>query len=102
MAIFKESGSNGKEWNLNEKYSNQDLSDQDFSRSDPSEFNETAIIGSSFFQTPIDGIEPPYMRFPNAIKDVRCIACNLDNVTPQAGLILDDDGWNQNTNRVVT
>jgi hypothetical protein len=61
---------------INEKYSYQDFQDKSFKDVDASEFNDTTIAGSNFFQ-----FEKPYADiFPDGMKNVIFLHCNLDNV----------------------
>jgi hypothetical protein len=59
----------------NEKYSHKDFTDQIFTHTDLSEWNNTEIIGSCFYnQIPLTKV------FPSEIKNVKFIGCNLNNI----------------------
>lgn len=73
---------------LNEKYSYRDLSkrckDCDFSKVPIEEINDTEIIGSGFGK----GIPWDSSMFPEGMKGVTFIRCNLDNcVVPEGNTI---------------
>jgi hypothetical protein len=101
MQTFTESGKNGREWTVNEKYSNQDFTDADFTEVDPIEFSNMVIINSSFAQNQRNGETPPYQVFPSGIENSRFISSNLDNVAITADMDISDDGWNRNSNRLI-
>ena len=98
MTIFKTI--DGTEWVVNDQFSNQDFTDYDFTDFDSSQFNDTAIVGSCFYQKKRDGSAPLYDIFPN-VANVRFLNCNLDNVLIKSGMDISDDGWNRNCNKVV-
>ena len=60
---------------LNEKYSHKDFSHKTFVDTKPEEWNDTEVVNSCFYN------ETPNTKvFPDGIKDVQFIDCNLDNV----------------------
>jgi len=59
---------------MNEKYSYKDFLQKTFTETDPAEWNDTEVIGSCFAQE-----KPNTEVFPNGIRNVRFIKCNLDN-----------------------
>ena len=61
---------------INEKYSYRDFTGADLTAIDPAEFNDTEIVGSCFYR---EGQVNAHV-FPNGMKGVTFIACNLDNV----------------------
>jgi hypothetical protein len=66
---------------VNEKYSYKDFIGKTFLDVDPSEFNNTEIIGSCFYQESSYGtINPMKDVFPVGMTGVTFIKCNLDNV----------------------
>ncbi len=66
---------------LNEKYSYKDYMNKELSEEKASDFNDTEIIGSCFYQ---EG-DPDQEIFPVGITGVNFIRCNLDNVKLPAG-----------------
>ena len=99
MDIFKTI--DGKEWAVNDQFSNQDFTDFDFIDFYSSQFDNTVIINACFYQTYRDGFSPPYSIFPSGMKNVRFIACNLDNVQITSEMDISSDGWNKCCNRTV-
>ncbi|MFH1353994.1 MAG: hypothetical protein ABIH36_01780 [bacterium] len=70
---------------INEKYSYRDFTHQSFSDVPAAEFNDTTIIGTSFYQE-----NDPYKKiFPDDIKGVIFKRCNLDNVYIPEGNIIE-------------
>jgi hypothetical protein len=69
---------------INEKYSFKDFMNQDFSGVDASEFNDTEIKGSCFYQE-----DDAKEIFPSDMTGVTFIRCNLDNVIIPAGATVD-------------
>lgn len=69
---------------LNEKYSFKDFMNQSFKTVDPSEFNNTCIKGSNFYQeADIDAtLEKDIIKsiFPVGMTGVEFVRCNLNNV----------------------
>jgi hypothetical protein len=83
---------------INEKYSFGDFTGQDFSDIDASEFNNTEIVGSCFYQElPIDYTGNPHGKaiFPSTMTGVVFKRCNLDNVRV-IGTNSIDGGCNRN------
>lgn len=72
---------------LNDKYSFRDLTGQTFLGVDPSEFNDSEIVGSCFYQesardpdSPGAGAKDPSVNvFPPGMTGVTFTRCNLDN-----------------------
>jgi hypothetical protein len=59
----------------NEKYSHKNFTDQILTHTDPSEWDDTDVIGTCFYnQKPLTEV------FPSEIKNVKFIGCNLDNI----------------------
>lgn len=66
---------------INMKYSFKDFFNQSFKDVDASEFNDTCIKGSSFYQeSKFDDIIILKDIFPAGMKGVEFARCNLDNV----------------------
>ena len=65
-----------KKMAVNEKYSYKDFMDKDLTRESASDFNNSEIIGSCFYQQ----IAPETQVFPSGITGVKFSKCNLDNV----------------------
>jgi hypothetical protein len=102
MTTFTECGLNGRTWDVNEKYSHGDFTDVDLSEIDPAEFDNTCVINSCFYQSPRQGVVQPYNSIPANMQNVRFIQCNMDNVSIPAGADISDDGWNRNSNQIIT
>jgi hypothetical protein len=64
---------------INEKYSYQSFKGNTFINVDPAEFNDTEIVGSSFYQQD----RPRTKVFPDGTKNLELVRCNLDNVEVQ-------------------
>lgn len=60
---------------VNEKYSYKDFTGQNFLDIDPSEFSNTTIVGSCFYQSKMGS-----KVFPDGIENVTFERNNLDNV----------------------
>ena len=69
---------------VNEKYSYKDLMDIDLSKINASEFNNSTIVGSNFYQQE----SPDKDIFPNGLTGVIFEKCNLDNVKIKDGMVL--------------
>ena len=78
---------------FNEKYSYKDFADQSFKTVDASEFNNTTIIGSNFWQND----RPHSDIFPNGMTGVVFKRCNLDNVSVPLGNTIDAESCNVQT-----
>lgn len=65
-----------KDNTLNKKYSHKDFTGKIFINLDPSEFNDSEIVGSCFYQE----TGKPVMIFPKGSKNIIFRGCNLDNV----------------------
>ena len=75
---------------LNVTYSFRDLYDLTFTEKDASEFNDTCIKGSNFYQFN----KPGTVIFPSDVKNLEFVKCNLDNVKlPDSSI---DSGGNSN------
>lgn len=61
---------------VNQKYSFKDFTGQDFKSVPKSEFDNTCIVGSSFYQEN----KPKSSIFPSGMFGVEFVRCNLDNV----------------------
>ena len=85
---------------VNEKYSNQDFSGQTFLDVDPSEFSNTTISNSSFYQQNFTGLSQWYQVFPVGAENVEFLGCNLDNV--QLPLNSTIDNWSTNKQFIFT
>ena len=60
---------------INEKYSYKDFTHKTFTSTKPEEWNDTEVVGSCFYnETPKTNV------FPDGIKGVKFVRCNLDNV----------------------
>ena len=69
---------------INEKYSRQDFSNMKFTDVAASEFNNTTIVGSNFYQEFFLDVDV----FPNSVTGVTFENCNLDNVVIPDGCTL--------------
>lgn len=72
---------------INTKYSFKDFMGQDFSSVGPTEFNNSEIVGSCFYQ---EG-DPEQEIFPVGMIGVTFKRCNLDNVKIPAGNTVESD-----------
>jgi len=70
---------------VNEKYSYKDLMNQNFYELKSTEFNNTCIIGTNFYQEN----KPDEDIFPDFVN-VEFVKCNLDNVLIKAEMNVDD------------
>lgn len=61
---------------MNKQFSYKDFSDKSLKEYKAEDFNDTEIIGSCFYQQDACNSD----IFPDGIKNVKFIACNLDNV----------------------
>ena len=75
---------------INEKYSYKDFTQQDLSNRSVSEFNNTRIIGTCFFQD-----FPKSRIFPSGMIGVEFELCNLDNVDIEAGNTVSEKSSNR-------
>lgn len=101
MTTFTECGENGREWLINEVYSNQDFTDCDFTQRDPGEFSNMVIINSCFYQQQRGTEMPPYPVFPTGAENMRFINSNLNNVIVTNEMDISNDGWNRCCNETV-
>ena len=64
----------------NEKYSHKDFTHKILTDTAPEEWNDTEVVNSCFYnETPLTKV------FPDGIKGVKFIACNLDNIVIPEG-----------------
>jgi len=83
---------------LNEKYSNKNFMGRSFKDIPASEFNNTRISNSCFYQ------KPPKIDadiFPDGMTGVEFEQCNLDNVKIATGNTVKSTGWNKSTNKRI-
>lgn len=66
---------------INEKYSYKDFMNKSFKGLSPSEFNDSIVIGSNFYQeAEFESGDIEKDIFPDGLKNVTFEKCNLDNV----------------------
>jgi len=83
---------------INTKYSQKDFTGKTFTTRPASEFNDTTIQGSCFYQ-PTDKEEAVLIKvFPDTVKNLKLVACNLDNAKIPSGAIIVGE---LNCNRVI-
>lgn len=71
---------------VNIKYSYKDFLDKDLTKEPASDFNNSEIIGSCFYQQKA----PNTKVFPTGITSVKFVGCNLDNVLVPIGNTIED------------
>jgi len=76
---------------INQKYSFKDFMGHNFSTANASEFNNTEIVGSCFYQEN----KPDAEIFPSGMTGVTFKRCNLDNVKVPAGNTVESDCCNR-------
>jgi len=81
----------------NKKYSFGDFTNQSFVNVSPSEFNNTDIVGSCFYQEH----HPNSNIFPFGMIGVTFKRCNLDNVIVPVGNSMITEGWEKCTNKKI-
>lgn len=87
---------------LNEKYSFKDFGGQSFTSLDPTEFNDTCIKGSNFYQeAKEDDSDVMKSIFPAGMTSVEFVRCNLDNVAVPVGNTLLTTGSEKSTNLAI-
>ena len=89
---------------VNEKYSHKDFTNQGFSTVVASEFNNSEIVGSCFYQELADDYQgnPHGKRiFPVNMMGVVFKRCNLDNVILPAGAAIEDDSGISNSQKKI-
>jgi hypothetical protein len=59
----------------NEKFSHKSFLQQTLTDTDPKDWNDTDVVGSCFYNE-----KPRTKVFPDGIKNVKFIGCNLDNI----------------------
>lgn len=82
---------------INEKYSYKDFMHQSFVDVPASEFNNSTIVGSCFYQESIGEEEVVKDIFPDGLVNVIFEKCNLDNVLIKSGMSLGE----KNSNRKI-
>ncbi len=82
---------------INEKYSFQDFTGKTLTDIPPEEFNNTVIIGSSFFHFN----KPNTWVFPENMTGVVFKQCNLDNVYIPIGNFIITEGNDKSTNKKI-
>ena len=89
---------------VNEKHSYRDYVQQDMTRTDPREWNDTTIKGTCFYREAVWhddrlGLTPPeiLMKYlPDGVRNVVIDkGCNYDNGAAQSGVTIDRDAANR-------
>lgn len=76
---------------VNEKYSYKDFMDKSFKEAKASEFNNSTIVGTCFYQNWKEGDKDIVKDiFPDDLVNVEFEKCNLDNVKIKLGMTADD------------
>ena len=60
---------------LNKEYSYKDFTHKTFTETRPEEWNDTEVVGTCFYN-----LKPKSEIFPEGIRGVKFIRCNLDNI----------------------